>query len=161
MMKKIPSVLMLVTFACLILSGAALADDSEGNCGAVFEGNWNVKNADDIKSHLKHHLKIDKTSGGKYTVKIKNDGGDIVFKSENDFSLTCTEDPMKAILTGNVKMGNCVHALEMTYPYETDNISINITTVHDKGECAGHKDSLHGNDRLNHTRVAMGKKRKK
>lgn len=159
-MKKIFSILLLVTFGSLIFSGTTLAGDSNDSCGALIEGNWNVKNADDIKKHLKHHLKIDKASSGKYAVKIKNEEGDILFKSKNDFSLSCSEDPVELKLTGDVQMGNCVHALEIGYPYEQENISIKITTVHGKGECTGHKDSLHGDDRLNHTTVAWGKRRK-
>jgi hypothetical protein len=159
-MKKILSVILLVTFVSMMLAGTAMADDSESSCGSVFEGNWIVKNGGDIKSHLKHHIKIDQTNAGKYALKVKNEQGDIVFSSKNDFSASCSEGSNQENLSGNIKMGNCEHAMEMAYPVETDMISIKYTTVHGKGECTGHKDTLHGEDRRNHTTVAKGKRRK-
>jgi len=159
-MKKILSVNLLVAFVSMMLAGIAMADDSKSSCGSVFEGNWIVKNGGDIKSHLKHHIKIDQTHAGKYAVKVKNEQGDIVFSSKNDFSASCSESSNQENLSGNIKMGNCDHAMVMAYPVETDMISIKYTTVHGKGDCTGHKDTLHGEDRRNHTTVAKGKRRK-
>jgi hypothetical protein len=152
-MNRLLGTVLLVWIGAFVVAGHVSAGDE---CGAGLDGNWNVKHAGDIKSHLKHHLKIEKTSAGKYSVKIKSEGGDIVFKSAEDFNLSCSGD--KATLSGDVKYGNCMHELEIGYAGE-DEISIKIPTVHDKGECTGHKDMLHEGDRKNHKTVATGKRR--
>lgn len=154
-MRKIFAVALLVTSGSLGLAGAAVAGDG---CGAGLEGNWIVKQAGDTKSHLKHHLKIEPTGTRRYSVKIKNDDGDVAFKSANDFNLSCSGG--KARLSGDVKMGNCMHTLEITYP-DMDGLSIKIPTMHGKGDCAGHKDALHEADRHAHKKVASANKRKK
>lgn len=153
-MKKLLLVISLFAFGALIFSGIASADDE--NCGAMIEGKWNIKNAGDIKSHVKHQVKIDKQSEGFYSVKIRNQDGDVVYKSDEDFSLSCSGD--KAELSGNIKIGHCVHAYMIGYPNEGDNVSVKITTVHDKGECTGHKDTMHEKDRKHHTTVASSKR---
>ena len=55
--------------------------------------------------------------------------------------------------------GNCMHKLVITHP-DMDGISIRIPTIHDKGDCTGHKDALHDQDRRNHNKVAGAKLRK-
>lgn len=152
-MRKTFAFSLLVAIGLMGMAATASAGD---NCGAGLEGNWNVKNANDIKQHLKHHLKIDKSGSSTYSVKIKNEEGDIVFKSAKDFSLSCSNG--KGMLSGEVQMGNCMHKLEIGYTGK-DEISIKIPTEHGKGDCTGHKDMLHGEDRKNHTTVATGKRR--
>ena len=160
-MKKTLTTILFVTIASLGLTATAAAADSKDECGAALEGNWIVKHGGDIKKHLKHHLKIDKSSNSKYAVKIKNQEGDVLFKSAKDFIAACSNESGKVTLTGDVKMGNCMHALEIRYPHEADGVSIKINTVHDKGECAGHKDALHEGDRHKHSTTASGKRRGK
>jgi hypothetical protein len=84
-MKRLLSFVLLVSIGAFGFAGQASAGDE---CGAGLDDNWNVKQAGDIKSHLKHHLKIDKTGSGKYSVRIKNEEGDNLFKSAKDFSLS-------------------------------------------------------------------------
>lgn len=161
-MNKLFIVMLIAAFGALGVTNYTFASETKeavgdnSNCGAGLDDNWNVKNGGDIKSHLKHHLKIDKTADGKYSVKIKNEGGDIVFSSKNDFILSCNGS--RAELTGEVMFGNCKHRLEIGYAGE-DEISIRIPTVHAKGDCTGHKDTLHEKDRKNHNTVASGKRR--
>lgn len=160
-------------------TSASSADDSVAvssdrdsfaqHCNQVFAGKWNVKKAADIKKHIKHRLKIEQTGNNNYSVKIKNDDGDTTAKSVKDFSLTCSSKSEGAKLSGDVKMGKCVHAMEIGLPYhdpktgkdDFDKIYIKINTIHSKGECRGHKDTLHDGDRLNHKQVAYGKRVKK
>ena len=140
--------------------------DASWDCDGAIEGKWNVQKAGDIKKHLKHRLKIEKTGKDKYSVKIKNDDGDTAFKSKNDFRLSCKDKPRSAKLTGNIEMGNCMHAMEIGVPFknpdtkkdEFDKIYIEFTSDHDKGECKGHKDSLHDKDARQHSKVAYAKR---
>jgi len=140
--------------------------ETSWDCGGAIEGKWNVQKAGDIKKHLKHRLKIERTGKDKYSVKIKNDDGDTVFKSKNDFSMSCKDKPRSAKITGKVEMGNCMHDLEVGVPYKNpetrkedfDHIYIKFTSDHDKGECRGHKDSLHDKDPRKHSQVAYGKR---
>lgn len=158
-MNKLSVIIFTGAIASLSILNTVQAEAGDGDCGVGLEGNWNVKHAADIKNHVKHHLKIDRTGQNNYSVKIKNDKGDVIFKSKSDFSLSCSGE--KARLSGQVKMGHCEHALEIGYSQSTDEMTIKISTVHDKGECTGHKDLLHGKDRRNHNTVASGKRRKK
>jgi hypothetical protein len=152
-MRKTFVFALLVTIGSM---GAFVTASADDDCGAGLEGNWNIKHADDIKKHLKDHLKIEKSGKGKYAVKIKNESGDILFESTKDFSLTCNGS--KGELSGEVKMGHCVHKLEIGYMGK-DEISIKIPTVHEKGDCSGHKDALHEEDRKHHIKVATGVRR--
>jgi hypothetical protein len=154
-MKKLITLIFMASLWSVLIVGNVSAD-----CGELIEGKWNVKKADDIKKHVLHRLKIEKTGNGKYSVKIKNDKGDTKFKSAGDFSLSCSNDSTSATLSGNVKMGNCMHAMEVGAPYEgsSDNIYIKFTTGHEKGECAGHKDTMHEKDARKHIQVAYGKR---
>lgn len=140
--------------------------DASWDCDGAIEGKWNVQKAGDIKKHLKHRLKIEKTGKDKYSVKIKNDDGDTQFKSAKDFGLTCKDKPKSAKITGNIEMGNCMHTLEIGVPFknpdtrkeEFDKIYVKITSSHDKGECRGHKDSIHDKDTRTHNQVAYAKR---
>lgn len=154
-MKKLSFLVLVVVVWSVLIVGNASAD-----CGGLIEGNWNIKKAGDLKGHLHHRLKIVKTGSGTYAVKIKNGDGDVIYKSKNDFSLSC-DGAESAKLAGNVKMGNCMHALEVGYPSAdagSSNIYVKITSDHDKGECRGHKDSVHDKDPRKHTSVAYGKR---
>ena len=161
MRKTIFSILLVSIWSLLTIEYAS-ADD----CGGLIEGKWNVKQAGDIKKHLKNRLKIEKTGNGTYSVKIKNDDGETAFKSGKDFTLTCSENSSSAVLAGHIKMGDCTHSLEVGGPYNpsssgkngSDNIYIKFTADHDKVECRGHKDSLHDKDPRKHIQVAYGKR---
>ena len=140
--------------------------DASWDCDGAIEGKWNVQKAGDIKKHLKKRLKIEKTGKDRYSVKIKNDDGDTVFKSAKDFSLTCKDKPKSAKITGKVEMGNCMHNLEIGVPFknpdtrkeEFDKIYVKITSDHEKGDCRGHKDSIHDKDTRTHSHVAHAKR---
>jgi len=162
-MKKLLIVVNTISlFSVLMIATATGAEDkmASADCGNMVEGKWNIKKAADIKSHLKHRLKIEKTEAGKYSVKIKNEEGDTIFKSKEGFNLACDNASASATISGQIKMGNCMHSMEIGSPYmnDADQISIKLTSTHGKGECTGHKDSLHGNDRKNHMQVAYAKR---
>jgi len=180
MNKVIVLVSMVLMSAVFLLENASAEKNSKDNaedateavsdvswdCDGAVEGKWNVQKAGDIKKHLKHRLKIEKTGNDKYSVKIKNDDGDMAFKSKNDFSMSCENNPRSAKITGQIEMGNCMHAMEIGVPFNNpdtgkedfDKIYIKFISDHDKGECKGHKDSLHDVDPRKHSQVAYAKR---
>ena len=162
-MKKLLIFVSAISLSSVLMIATATGADNKMasvDCGTQLDGKWNVKKAGDIKSHLKHRIKIEKAEAGTYSVKIKNEEGDTVFKSKDGFSLACDSASGSATISGQIKMGNCMHSMEIGSPYmnETDQISIKFTNTHGKGECTGHKDTVHGEDRKNHTQVAYAKR---